>query len=161
MVRYHAAEWGINPDHIGFMGFSAGGEVATQVLLNGSEGKPDAPDPIDRISCKMNFEALIYPGSSRLVNPTRQWPPIFMACSFDDRADIGGAIAQPNATTPPAGQGLAEVYLRYKAVNVPAELHIYSTGGHGFGARDRPIAEAAWMDRFLDWMKDRGYLSKG
>jgi endo-1,4-beta-xylanase len=158
-VRAHAAEFHINPDRIGMMGFSAGGEVAVQCNLNSTDGKPGAADPIDRVSCKMNFEALVYPGVSRLIAPTKDSPPVFLACSFDDRPDIAGPAASPNATNPetrPAPQGLADVYLRYKALNVPAELHIYSTGGHGFGARNRPIEEAAWLDQFLAWLKDRG-----
>ena len=141
------------------MGFSAGGEVAAQVALNNWDGNPTAADPIDRVSCRMNFDAFIYPGQTRLINPTKDWPPAFLACSFDDRADIAGPSA-PNYATRPAPAGLADVYLRYKALNIPAELHIYSTGGHGFGARNRPIAEAAWMDRYIDWMADRGLLTQ-
>jgi endo-1,4-beta-xylanase len=159
LIRSRAAEWGVNPDRIGMMGFSAGGEVAVQCTLNPTDGKADAPDPIDRLSCKMNFEALIYPGMTRLVNPTKDSPPVFLACSFDDRADIAGPALPANAdpaTARPAPQGLADVYLKYKAIGVPAELHIYSIGGHGFGVRDRPIAEARWMEQFLGWMKDRG-----
>jgi endo-1,4-beta-xylanase len=156
VVRSRAAEWGVNPDRIGFMGFSAGGEVAVQVNLNGTDGKADAPDPIDRISCKMNFEALVYPGVSKLVAPAKDWPPIFMACSFDDRADIAGPAAAANSDARPPAQGLADVYLRYKALGIPAELHIYSTGGHGFGVRDRPIEEAHWPDLFIQWLGDRG-----
>lgn len=156
LVRSRAAEWGVNPDRIGMLGFSAGGEVAVQVNLNSVAGKPDAADAVDRVSCQMNFEALVYPGVSRLINPTKEWPPVFLACSFDDRTDIAGPIAAAGAAALPAPQGLADVYLKYKALNIPAELHIYSTGGHGFGLRDRPIEESRWADQFLQWLGDRG-----
>jgi len=159
LVRSRAKEWNINPDRIGMMGFSAGGEVAVQVNLNSTAPAANPLDAIDSVPCTMNFEALIYPGASRLVTPAKDWPPVFLACSFDDRPDIAGPAAT-SATTRPAAQGLADVYLRYKALNIPAELHIYSTGGHGFGVRDRPIAEAQWADRFLDWLKDRGFGAK-
>ncbi len=85
-----------------------------QTNLNPTDGKPDAADPIDRISCKMNFEGLVYPGVSALVNPTKDWPAVFLACSADDRADIAGPVARGSSTTRPAAQGLADVYLRYK-----------------------------------------------
>jgi endo-1,4-beta-xylanase len=159
LVRARAAEWGVDPGRIGMMGFSAGGEVATQVALSPSAGQADAADPVDRESCAMNFQALIYPGMTRQMNPTKEWPPVFLACSFDDRGDIAGAAMGPNAATRPAAQGLAEVYLRYKAANVPAELHIYSTGGHGFGVRQRNISESQWADQFLGWLNDRGMLA--
>jgi endo-1,4-beta-xylanase len=158
LVRSRAEEWNIHPDKIGFMGFSAGGEVAIQVNLRPADGSPDAADPVDRVPCTMNFEALIYPGVSRLVQPTKDWPPVFLAASYDDRPDIAGATAAPNAATRPAATGLAEVYLRYKAVGVPAELHLYSVGGHGFGARARPIGEARWPDRFVEWLADLGVI---
>jgi acetyl esterase/lipase len=157
LVRSRALEWGIDPDKIGFMGFSAGGEVGVQVNLNSTEGNRDAADAIDRASCKMNFEALIYPGVSRLIQPTKDWPPVFLACSYDDRPDIGGAASPAGATTRPEGQGLADVYLRYKAIGVRAELHIYSTGGHGFGMRQRGIEESAWGGAFVAWLKDQGF----
>jgi endo-1,4-beta-xylanase len=67
-----------------------------------------------------NFQGLIYPGKSRQIVPVKGSPPAFLACAFDDRPDIS--------------EGLAELYLRFKRAGVRTELHIYSTGGHGFGA---------------------------
>ncbi len=70
---------------------------------------------------------------------------------------MSGLVAATGASTRPALQGLADVYLKYKAVGVPAEIHIYSIGGHGFGARERPIEEARWKDAFLAYLRDRGF----
>ncbi|HEY2881618.1 MAG TPA: alpha/beta hydrolase [Pirellulales bacterium] len=152
LVRSRAAEWGIDPARVGMMGFSAGGEVVTQLILQGDKPPTDstlnaaASDAIDAIPSRPDFQALIYPGQSKNVQVDAKSPPAFLCCSFDDRADIS--------------EGLANVYLQFKKAGVPAELHIYSTGGHGFGIRPRPLAETTWPDRFLEWMKDRGYLTK-
>jgi len=146
LIRSRAAEWGLDPHRVGMLGFSAGGEVVTQLVLQGDgDAAADSKSPIDRLPSRPDFQALIYPGQSRNVNVQADSPPAFLVCSFDDRADISA--------------GLANAYLLFKQAGVPAELHIYSTGGHGFGIRPRPLAESTWPERLLDWMKDRGYLS--
>ena len=126
------------------MGFSAGGEVAALAAKKYDDGQPDAADPIDRVSSKPAFQALIYPGKSYLIVPDKNSPPAFLACSFDDRRDISA--------------GLAEVYLRFHDAGVPAELHIFSSGGHGFGIRpsvtSRPVND--WPTRFVEWLAERG-----
>ena len=147
LIRSRAAEWNIDPARIGAIGFSAGGELVNLVCARGGEGSVDAADPIDRLNSRPNFQALIYPGRSGDIQPTNNFPPVFLACSYTDRKDIS--------------EGLAEVYLRFKRVGVPAELHIYSTGGHGFGLRSsnkKPVG--AWATRFEEWMLDSGYLPK-
>ena len=103
-------------------------------------------DPASEAS-KPAFQALIYPGKSRQIIPNKESPPVFLACAYDDRPDIS--------------EGLAELYLRFKKVNVRAELHIYSTGGHGFGVRasnKKPAGQ--WTERFLEWMQDSGFVPK-
>ncbi|HTD66894.1 MAG TPA: alpha/beta hydrolase [Candidatus Limnocylindria bacterium] len=145
LIRSRAQEWNIDPARIGAIGFSAGGELVNLVSARYDAGKPDASDPIERQNCRPNFQALIYPGRSGDIQPTNGFPPVFLACSYTDRKDIS--------------EGLAEVYLRYKRAGVPAELHIYSTGGHGFGLRatnKRPVG--AWSVRFEEWMVDSGFL---
>ena len=146
LIRQRTAEWGLDPHRVGMLGFSAGGEVVTQLILQGDgDAAADSENLIDRLPSRPDFQALIYPGQSRNVKVQAHSPPAFLVCSFDDRQDISA--------------GLANVYLLFKQAGVPAELHIYSTGGHGFGIRPRPLAESTWPDRLLDWMKDRGYLS--
>ena len=112
VVRSRAAEWGINPNRVGAMGFSAGGELAERVALKYDDGDPSATDPIEKFGCKPAFQALIYPGTSNLIQPVADSPPAFMAAGYNDRPDIS--------------VGLAEAYLRFKKVNVPAELHLYA-----------------------------------
>jgi len=144
-VRSRGPEWGIDPSRVGAIGFSAGGELVNLVCARFDDGKPDASDSIERQPCRPNFQALIYPGRSGDIQPTNGFPPAFLACSYTDRKDIA--------------EGLAEVYLRFKRAGVPAELHIYSTGGHGFGLRARntkPVG--AWHQRFEEWMFDSGFL---
>lgn len=147
MVRSHASEWGIKPDRIGIMGFSAGGELAAFSAMKSDPGKADAADPIERASCRPDFQALIYPGTSDLFSVEKGMPPVFIACGYGDRPDIA--------------QGMASLYLKYKAADVKAELHIYSNAGHGFGYRpDTTTAAGAWPFRFREWLVDSGLMKQ-
>jgi acetyl esterase/lipase len=144
LVRSRAKEWNIDTARIGVMGFSAGGEVAALSAMKFDNGNVNATDRIDRESSRPAFQALIYPGNSQRFEVVNNAPPVFLVGGFSDRDDI--AI------------GVAEVYIKYKKANVPAELHIYSNAGHGFGMRERNSgAVAGWIARFEDWMKDRGF----
>ena len=147
LVRSRAKEWSVNPQSIGVMGFSAGGELAALVSVRFDGGKEGAPDLIERQSCKPDFQALIYPGRSRDIQPMKDSPPVFLACGYKDRQDIA--------------EGLADVYLRFKKIGVPAELHIYSEAGHGFGVRaGTKGAVGGWLARFEEWLGDRGLLKQ-
>ena len=147
LVRSRAKEWSLNPQSIGVMGFSAGGELAALVSARFDGGKADSADVVERESCKPDFQALIYPGRSRDIQPIKDQPPVFLACGYNDRQDIS--------------EGLAELYLRYKKAGVPAELHIYSAAGHGFGLRESSRgAVAGWTARFSEWLGDRGFLKR-
>src|SRR5262249_47804431 len=122
-------------------------ELAALAAMRFDNGIEGAADAVDRQKSRPDFQALIYPGSSRRVEPTKESPPIFLACSFNDRPDIS--------------EGLAEVYLKFKKVGVPAELHIFASGGHGFGLRERNAAPfGQWAARFYEWLGDRGFLKK-
>jgi acetyl esterase/lipase len=145
VIRSRAQEWNIDSARIGAIGFSAGGELVNMICARGDSGQADASDAVERQNSKPNFQALIYPGRSGDIQPTKDSPPVFLACSYTDRKDIS--------------EGLAEVYLRFKKAGVPAELHIYATGGHGFGLRasnKKPVG--AWTARFEEWMADSGFL---
>ena len=134
-----------SPDRIGILGFSAGGEVALLAAARHDSGKSDAMDPADRQSSRPDFFAPIYPGGLQRTDLTfakDTTPPAFLACTFDDR--------MPEQLTAFFGT------LRRAGVN--AELHIYSTGGHGFGVRERPLAVSGWHARFVEWLGDRGFL---
>lgn len=144
-VRRRAQEWGIKPDRIGIMGFSAGGELAAFAAMKSDPGKADAADPVERASSRPDFQALIYPGTSNLFTVEKGMPPAFIACGYGDRPDIA--------------EGMASLYLKYKAAGVKAELHIYSNAGHGFGYKpNTTTAAGAWPHRFREWLVDSGLL---
>jgi endo-1,4-beta-xylanase len=146
VVRSRAQEWNIDPAHVGVLGFSAGGELAALAAMRRGDGKAEAADATEKQSSRPNFQALIYPGSSGKIEPTKDSPMVFLACAYNDRPDIS--------------EGLAEVYLKFKKAGVPAELHIYSEGGHGFGLRSgNHKAVATWASRFEEWLADQGFLS--
>ena len=148
LIRSRAAEWNVDPARLGAMGFSAGGELVSQISTRFDAGNSAATDPVERQPSKPAFQALIYPGRSGDIQPTKDSPPAFLACAYNDRQDIS--------------EGLAEVYLRFKRAGVPAELHIYGTGGHGFGLRatnTRPVG--AWIVRFEEWLGESGLLKRG
>lgn len=145
LIRSRAAEWNIDPTRLGAMGFSAGGELVWQITARFDDGKADASDPVERQGSRPAFQALIYPGRSVDIQPTKDSPPAFLAAAYNDRQDIA--------------EGLAEVYLRFKRAGAPAELHMYGTGGHGFGLRatnKRPVG--SWMMRFEEWLVESGFL---
>lgn len=147
LVRSRASEWKIAPARIGVMGFSAGGELAALAGMRSDAGNKDAADELERASSRPDFQALIYPGSSARITAIKDAPPIFLAAGYKDRPDIS--------------KGLAEVYLKFKEVGVPAELHIYASAGHGFGLREKTSgAVAGWPARFVEWLADLGFLQK-
>jgi len=128
------------------MGFSAGGEVAVLASTRYDSGKPDAADPIERQSSKPDYQILIYPGiRAETVNVTKDTPPTFMLCADNDKGPSNAIPA---------------LYLAMKKAGVPAELHIYASGGHGFGLRPqdtRPhVIYSTWVLRLKDWMADVG-----
>jgi acetyl esterase/lipase len=144
-VRSRAQEWGINPSRIGVMGFSAGGELAALSGMRFVNGNKEAADAVERESSRPDFQALIYPGGSSRIAVTKESPPAFLLCGYGDRPDIS--------------RGMAEVYLKFKDAGVPAELHVYSSAGHGFGVRDKNRnAVSTWLARFEEWLGDLGFL---
>jgi len=144
-VRTRAAEWGIDPQKIGIMGFSAGGELAAFAAMKNDPGQTDAADAIERANSRPDFQALIYPGTSHLFSAEKGMPPVFIACGYGDRPDIS--------------EGMASLYLKYKAAGVKAELHIYSNAGHGFGYKPGTTTAAGrWPERFREWLTDSGFM---
>jgi endo-1,4-beta-xylanase len=145
LVRSHAKEWGIDTARIGVMGFSAGGELAALAGMRYTTGNDTAKDPIDRLSDKPAFQGLIYPGNIQRFTVSAGSPPAFMAGGYKDRKDIA--------------EGLAQLYLKYKQANIPAELHIYGNVGHGFGVRSTNAgAYSHWQEEFLQWLTDMGFV---
>jgi acetyl esterase/lipase len=142
LVRSRAAEWQIDPAKVGALGFSAGGELAFMAAMRTGQCDPHASDEVERQSGRPDFQCLIYPGKSGRIEVAKDMPQAFIVCGYGDRPDIAF--------------GMAEVYLKFKEAGVPAELHIYSAAGHGFGVRDSASgAVARWPDRLNEWLSDR------
>jgi acetyl esterase/lipase len=142
-VRLRAAEWNVNPSKIGVMGFSAGGEVALMAATRFDSG-PSGADPVEQQSSRPDYQVLIYPGVRAENFPvTKDTPPTFMLCADNDR---GPSIA------------IATLYLELKKAGVPTELHVYNSGGHGFGYRPSAtgVIRSTWLLRLQDWMADVG-----
>lgn len=146
LIRSRAAEWQVNPERLGILGFSAGGELAAFAAMKNDPGQKDAADPIEQQSSRPDFQALIYPGTSGLFEAEKGMPPLFIAAGYGDRKDIS--------------EGMATLYLKYKAAGVKAEMHMYSNAGHGFGYRPdaKPSGAARWPERFTEWLTDSGLL---
>ncbi len=135
-VRQHASEWGVSPDRVGIIGFSAGGTVATGVALRYTpEGRPA-------------FAAPIYPAAARFRDAAvpADAPPLFIAAATDD-----GLGLAPDSVA---------LYEKWTAAHKSAELHMYAKGGHGFGMHNHGIPTDTWIERFGDWMESQGWLKK-
>ena len=147
LIRSRAAEWQVKPDRLGILGFSAGGELAAFAAMKSDPGQKDAADPIERESCRPDFQALIYPGTSGLFSAEKGMPPLFIAAGYSDRPDIS--------------EGMATLYLKYKAAGVKAEMHLYANAGHGFGYKPdaKPSAAARWPQRLIEWLEDSALLT--
>ncbi len=151
LVRSHAREWGIDPHRIGMLGFSAGGNLAARAALGYTTRSYEPIDTVDDVSCRPDFAVLVYPayleqnGSLRPENKvTPQSPPMFFAHAGDDRVRPQNSIA---------------LYLALQEAGVPAALHVYSSGGHGFGLRPSEHPVSTWPARCEDWMRKEGFLS--
>ncbi|MGI8582434.1 MAG: alpha/beta hydrolase [Chitinophagaceae bacterium] len=145
MVRSRAKEWHIDTAKIGVMGFSAGGEVAALSAMRFDDGIKTSNDKIDHESSYPNFQALIYPGGAKRFEVVKNAPPLFLAGGFKD--------------VPAIAEGMANVYLKYKQAGVPAEIHIYSGAGHGFGiSKTNKGAVSHWPERFMEWLVDLGMM---
>jgi acetyl esterase/lipase len=148
LVRSRAAEWGVNAQRVGIMGFSAGGEVAALASTGFDEGKADAADAVEKQSSRPDFDALIYPGI-RAANYTipKNMPATFLLCADNDK---GPSTA------------LSELYPMLKAAGIQTEVHVYATGGHGFGinpnTKNPSPAATSWQMRLGDWLKQIGAL---
>jgi acetyl esterase/lipase len=151
LVRSHATEYSIDPARIGFIGFSAGGEVAGMIETRFDAGKPDSADPIERVSSRPDFNILIYPyyrpGANHPENAPifpipKDAPPVFMVCADDDRSHVEPTV---------------KFYLELEANHIPAEMHIYASGGHGFALRPppKPTPVSNWPDRLKEWLVER------
>ena len=148
LIRSRAEEWRVNPARVGIMGFSAGGEVAALSATRFDAGQPDAADPVEHQRSRPDFDVLIYPGiRADTYTIPKDMPPTFLLSADNDRM---------------ASNALAALYPKLKAAGIPTEVHVYATGGHGFGLNPNtkspsPVS-TTWQVRLGDWLKDIGML---
>lgn len=144
-VRSVSDKLSIDPDRIGIVGFSAGGEVVSMVCYNDHAGDASAKDAIDRINCKPNFQVMIYAGPLGIPDTLPESsPPAFILVANDD------GLAKVSL----------ELALKLRTAKVPVELHMYQQGGHGFnmGNRTKLKSVSSWRHRMGDWLADSGWL---
>lgn len=156
LVRSRAGEWEINPDRIGIVGFSAGGHLAVMTATNFDKRAYEPIDDIDKVSCRPDFAVVVYPGyllpedkDTNVLAPYIRipagTPPIFLVHASDD---------------PQAGpEHSVAMYLALKRAKIPAELHVYVAGGHGFGVRKSSRPCSTWPDRCVAWLRAQGVLN--
>ena len=172
-VRARAAEWNVDPRRLGVIGFSAGGHLASTAGTHFDAGNASSTDPIERASARPDFLLLLYPvitmrdslthggskrnligtdAASELVRlmsnetqVTRETPPTFLVHSTDDKA-----VPVENSLL---------FYEALKRNSVPAEMHVFEHGGHGFGLAPRDPVLSAWTTMCEAWMRRHGWLN--
>jgi acetyl esterase/lipase len=148
LVRSRAAEFGIDPNRIGMMGFSAGGEVVDLVAFSHGPEQRGSNDPIDHTNAKPNFLIQIYPGPSYIpdVIPADA-PPMFLLAANDD---------------PCCSISVMQLLQRYREAKVPVEAHLFTKGQHGFnmGQRSKLKSINTWPQRLADWLADNNILQQ-
>jgi len=147
MVRAHAAEWHIDPNRIGVLGFSAGAHLAAALSTHFDQRLYDPMDAADKLSCRPDFALIVYPGYLALadqnyapnadIHPTDQTPPTFIVQAEDDPVHVENAVVY---------------FLALKNAKVPAELHIYAQGGHGYGLRRTALPVTTWPQTAEIWL---------
>ncbi len=153
LIRHHAAEWGLKPDRIGILGFSAGGHLTVMTTLHANDRTYTTDPVLDVEDATPNFAIPVYPAYlvskediTRLLpgfEVTAKSPPMCLIHGGDD---------------PWPASASALLYLEYKKLNLPCELHIYAKGGHGFGMRKSGGPVNDWPNRVAEWMKSMGYI---
>ena len=154
LVRQNAKEWGIDPARVGVLGFSAGGHLCAALAANSARTYPRV-DGADDLSCRPDFQVLVYPGglvkdnTGYVLGPevavTAGTPPTFLAMALDDPVKVENVISYATAL---------------KEAKVPMELHVYPTGGHGYGLRPTKDYVTTWPQRAADWMQSRGLFER-
>jgi len=147
IVRRHAAEWKIDPNRIGVLGFSAGAHLSAALSTHFEKRLYDPIDDADNLSCRPDFAVIVYPGYLALseqgmvtnpeINPTEKTPPAFIVQAEDDPVHV------ENATN---------YFLQLKNAKIPAELHIYAQGGHGYGLRRTELPVTSWPQSVEVWL---------
>ena len=156
LVRFHAAEWHIDPHRIGVLGFSAGGHMVAAVSTHFDQRLYPNVDAADKVSCRPDFGIALYPGHLAvadrgfILNPdirvTSQTPPTFLLQAENDPLD-------------PVENSLV-YYAALRKAGVPAELHVFVNGGHAFGLRRTEAPITRWTDLAETWLRTIGIIPR-
>jgi acetyl esterase/lipase len=159
LVRSRAAQWGIDPNKIGVLGFSAGGYLAAKTATEFKQRSYQPVDAGDKESCRPDFSVPIYPGHlwkprgdsaelrlSPRIHVTRQTPPTFLLQAEDDHVDNVNQVLT--------------YYIALKDAGVPVEMHLYAQGGHAFGLRRTKVPITEWPQLVETWLKTIGMISE-
>ena len=148
LVRLHAAEWHIDPNRIGVLGFSAGGHLSAAISNHFDQRLYDPIDAADKLSCRPDFSVVVYPGYLALadqnfapnadIHPSANTPPTFVIQAEDDPVHVENAVIY---------------FLALKNAKVPAELHVYAEGGHGYGLRHTDLPVTDWPKAVETWLR--------
>ncbi len=154
LMRHRAREFGFDPQRLGILGFSAGAHLSAVASTTSSRTYPSVDDA-DKADLRPNFTVLIYPAYLTVkelgdkpppeLTVTSNTPPTFITITQDDPVRMENAL---------------HYALALKQAGVPVELHLYPTGGHGYGLRRTKETVTTWPDRAADWMRARGWLEK-
>jgi acetyl esterase/lipase len=144
LVRSRAREWGLDPNRIGYAGFSAGSNTARTVVATATAGDPQAADPIERVSSRPDYLVLVYgPGRATPEEPLKDFPPTFLVSAAADR---GPSI------------GNAELFMGLTRAGATAELHVFQKGRHGFGTGFGSPEFEGWMPQLRRFLTLGGFL---
>jgi len=155
ILRHRAAEFGIKPDRIGILGFSAGGHLTVMATLHANDRTYPQDEALDVADATPNFSIPVYPAylvskeeTFKLlpeIKVTEKSPPMCLVHAHDDKGTTSASAS-------------ALLYLEYKKLNLPCELHIYSKGGHGFGMKKKDLPVETWNVRVGEWMQAMGWI---
>ncbi len=151
LVRHHASAWNIDPKRVGVLGFSAGGHLAARASTAFAASSYTAVDQADQLDCRPDFTILVYAAylshdDYRIADDvavTRKTPPAFVVAAQDDVRNVDSSLAY---------------YLAMKKAGVPTELHLFPSGGHGFGLRPPKRVASIWPKLCETWLKEIGML---
>jgi acetyl esterase/lipase len=153
LVRGNANEWKLDPRRIGICGFSAGGETAALASLMANEQHYPAVDEFDKLSSRPDFTILVYPAGMAdadnrqlrdYIPVNAEAPPMFFVHAFDDPVSVQHSLLLAGKLSQVGGS---------------AELHVFATGGHGYGLRPTDDAVTQWPIRAAQWLREQGTLA--
>lgn len=173
LARFHANEWNLDTNRIGVFGASAGGHLASTLATRFADVKGNPDDPVDQVSARPDFQVLLYPVISFLEKATHGGSrrKLIGEDPNPELVDLYSSELQVTETTPPAflvstyddhvkPENILLYFNALRAAGVPAEIHVYEEGGHGYGIRPTGKPVATWHHRMRDWMQQRGLLAR-